>query len=209
MCQCCEWMELYLYSPLMSSWRGHGQLCSYHACYMFHSSHPHWYDNSFNKWRRALIIKLLATHFYPFSFSLIPLFPNVTLSVQDSQFSIPVQHLTHPNKQTGKAEVNLTKPVVFCAQQLNVYCYLRFCDSVLSSGCVSYQYSATHCLHLLPCKRRTSRRCYLPDYTVSPHRRLQQESLLQRRPQNSILYDGDEKWTYCVIMHTLYKPDRL
>ena len=59
-------------------------------------------------------------------------------------------HLTYTNKETGKAEVNLTKPMVSCTQHLNVYRYFQFCDTVLSTGCVSYQYSATHCLHLLP-----------------------------------------------------------
>ena len=201
---------MYLCSPLMLSWRGHGQLYSYHACYIFHPSHPHWYDHSFNKWRKALIMKLLAIHFYPFSFSFIPLFPKTPTAPWTHIFSVPVAHLTHPNKETGKAEMNLTKPMVPCTQQLNEYCYLRFCDTVLSTGFVSYQYSATHSSIFYP-KNGELRDVgkHLPDYTVSQSRRLQQESSLQRRPQYLIFYNGDEKWTPCIIMHTLYKPDRL
>lgn len=50
---------------------------------------PIWYDNYFNYWRTVLITKLLAIHFYPFSFSFIPLFPNVPFRALDSQILGP------------------------------------------------------------------------------------------------------------------------
>jgi hypothetical protein len=147
--------------------------------------------------------------FIHFPFSFIHLFPNTPSAPWTPIFSVPVAHLTHPNKETGKAELNLTKPMVPCTQQLNEYCYFRFCNTVLSTGFVSYQYSATHSSIFYP-KNWELRDVgnHLPDYTVSQSRRLQQESSLKRRPQYLILYNGDDKWTHC-IMHTLYKPDRL
>jgi len=41
-------------------------------------------------------------------------------------FSVPVAQLTHPTKETGKAKMSLTKKMISCTQQLNVYSTFGF-----------------------------------------------------------------------------------